>query len=88
MLCKHTFVCVSSLCKHKQFSFSTIVFVDWNMNCVETNPNNIGNMMKMIVTENIGNTIGAIVFSAQLHPNGQAQAILRDVSDTHPTTGN
>ena len=46
--------------------------------------NDIGNMMKMIVTE----SIGAIVFSAQLHPNGQAQAILREVSDTHPTTGN
>ena len=41
-------------------------------------------MMKMIVTENIG----VIVFSAQLHPNGQAQAILREVSDTHPTTDN
>ena len=56
---------------------------DCNINCIETNHNNIGNMMKMIVTENIG----AIVFSAQLHPNGQAQAILGEVSDTHPTTG-
>ena len=52
--------------------------------CELYNHNNIGNMMKMIVTE----SIGAIVFSAQLHPNGQAQAILREVSDTHPTTGN
>ena len=42
----------------------------------------------MIVTDSIANTIGAIVFSAQLHPNGQAQAILREVSDTHPTTSN
>ena len=46
--------------------------------------NDIGKLMKMIVTENIG----AIVFSAQLHPNGQAQAILREVSDTHPATDN
>ena len=45
-------------------------------------------MMKIIVAESIANTIGAIVFSAQPHPNGQAQAILREVSDTHPTTGN
>ena len=51
---------------------------------IETKNNDIGIMMKMIVTK----SIGAIVFSAQLHPNGQAQAILREVSDTHPTTAN